>query len=130
MKQINFYRNEKGRCYVEESLDSLNGKQAQKVVWVLRLIEELDTVPSQYLRKLVNTDDIWEVRVLFSGNIFRLLGFFEESSTLILTNGFIKKSQKTPADEIKVAEQRKQDFLERRTLDERSKSIHNEADND
>ena len=96
----------------------------------MRLIEELDTVPSQYLRKLVNTDDIWEVRVLFSGNIFRLLGFFEESSTLILTNGFIKKSQKTPADEIKVAEQRKQDFLERRTLDERSKSIHNEADND
>ena len=130
MKQINFYRNKKGRCYVEEFLDSLNGKQAQKVVWVLRLIEELDTVPSQYLRKLVNTDDIWEVRVLFSGNIFRLLGFFEESSTLILTNGFIKKSQKTPADEIKVAEQRKQDFLERRTLDERSKSIHNEADND
>lgn len=130
MKQINFYRNEKGRCYVEEFLDSLNGKQAQKVVWVLRLIEELDTVPSQYLRKLVNTDDIWEVRVLFSGNIFRLLGFFEESSTLMLTNGFIKKSQKTPADEIKVAEQRKQDFLERRTLDERSKSIHNEADND
>ena len=58
MKQINFYRNEKGRCYVEEFLDSLNGKQAQKVVWVLRLIEELDTVPSQYLRKLVNTDDI------------------------------------------------------------------------
>ena len=75
MKQINFYRNKTGRCYVEEFLDSLNGKQAQKVVWVLRLIEELDTVPSQYLRKLVNTDDIWEVRVLFSGNIFRLLGF-------------------------------------------------------
>ena len=94
MKQINFYRNEKDRCYVEEFLGSLNGKQAQKVVWVLRLIEELDTVPSQYLRKLVNTDDIWEVRVLFSGNIFRLLGFFEESSTLMLTNRFIKRVKK------------------------------------
>ena len=44
-------------------MDSLSGKQAQKVVRVLRLIEELEVVPSQYFKKLVNTKDIWEVRV-------------------------------------------------------------------
>ncbi len=46
MKEIVFYRTESGKCPVEEFLDSLTAKQAQKVVWVLNLIEELDDVPS------------------------------------------------------------------------------------
>jgi hypothetical protein len=62
---------------VEEFLDLLTGKQAQKVLWVLRLVEELDVVPRQYLKKLINTEDIWEVRIHFGNDIFRLLGFFE-----------------------------------------------------
>lgn len=114
MKQVNFYRTSSGRCPVEEFLDSLNGKQAQKVVWVLQLIEDLDTLPRQYLKKLVNTDDIWEVRVQFGGNIFRLLGFFDGDELLILTSGFAKKTQKTPPQEIATAEQRKRDYLRRR----------------
>jgi len=59
MRTVNFYRTESGNCPVEDFLDSLSGKQAQKVVWVLRLIEELEIVPVQYLKKLVNTDDIF-----------------------------------------------------------------------
>lgn len=114
MKQVNFYRTSSGRCPVEEFLDSLNGKQAQKVVWVLQLIQDLDAVPRQYLKKLVNTDDIWEVRVQFGGNIFRLLGFFDGDALLILTSGFAKKTQKTPRQEIATAEQRKRDYLRRR----------------
>jgi hypothetical protein len=78
MRTVNFYRTKSGNCPIEDFLDSLSGKQAQKVVWVLRLIEELDVVPTQYLKKLVNTDDIWEVRIQFGGNIFRLLGFSME----------------------------------------------------
>jgi len=76
MRTVNFYRTESGNAPVEDFLDSLSGKQAQKVVWVLHIIEELEVVPGQYLKKLVNTDDIWEVRIQFGGNIFRLLGFF------------------------------------------------------
>ena len=52
-------------------MDSLSGKQAQKVVWVLRLIEEFEVVPSQYFKKMVNTKDLWEVRVSQASNIFR-----------------------------------------------------------
>ena len=114
MKQINFYRTSSGRCPVEEFLDSLTGKQAQKVTWVLQLIEDLDTVPRQYFKKLVNTDDIWEVRIQFGGNIFRLLGFLDGEDLLILTSGFAKKTQKTPPQEIATAEQRKRDYLRRR----------------
>ena len=114
MRQVNFYRTSSGRSPVEEFLDSLTGKQAQKVVWVLQLIEELDHVPKQYLKKLVNTEGIWEVRVQFSGNIFRLLGFFDGEELLILTSGFAKKTQKTPRQEIATAENRKRDYLNRR----------------
>ncbi len=114
MRSVNFYRTESGSCPVEDFLDSLSGKQAQKVVWVLRLIEELDVVPGQYLKKLVNSKDIWEIRVQFGGNIFRLLGFFDASTWLILTNGFAKKSQKTPRQEIDLATRRKKKYLARK----------------
>ena len=114
MRTVNFYRTESGRCPIEDFLDSLSGKQAQKITWVLRLIEELDVVPRQYLKKLVNTEDIWEVRVQFGGNIFRLLGFFDGSMLLILTNGFVKKSQKTPRQEIELAVRRKNEYLSRK----------------
>jgi hypothetical protein len=75
MRAVNFYLTESGNCPVENFLDSLAGKQAQKVAWVLRLIEELDVVSGRYLKKLVSTDDLWEVRVQFGGNIFRCWAF-------------------------------------------------------
>lgn len=55
MREVRFYRTPTGHCPVQEFLDSLTGKQAQKVVWVLRLVEELEAVPAQYLKKLGGT---------------------------------------------------------------------------
>ena len=114
MKSIIFYRTESDKCPVEEFLDSLPGKQAKKVTWVLRLIQVLDVIPKQYFKKLTNTDDIWEVRIQFGNNIFRILGFFDESKLIILNHAFAKKSQKTPKNDIKIAEQRKTDYLRRK----------------
>lgn len=79
---------------------------------------QLDSVPSKYLKKLVNTKDIWEVRVGFGNDIFRFLGFFDNEQLIILTNGFAKKTMKTPVREIELAERRKQDYLSRRKNDE------------
>jgi phage-related protein len=114
MREIRFYRTKSGYCPVEEFLDSLSGKQAQKAAWVLQLVEEMDIVPVKYFKKLVNTDDIWEVRVQAEGNIFRFLGFFDNESLVILNHAFQKKTQKTPSREIKIAEDRKKDYLSRR----------------
>ena len=114
MRKINFYRDKSGYSPVEEFLDSLNVKQAQKVAWVLRLIEEQEFIPNTYLKKLINTEDIWEVRVQFGNNIFRVLGFFEHNDLIVLTNGFQKKSQKTPEKEIELAEKRRKDYQKRR----------------
>ena len=99
---------------MEEFLDSLNAKQAQKVLWVLRVVQELSRVPQQYLKKLEGTDDLWEVRAEFGGDAFRLLGYWDEGQLIILTNGFAKKTQKTPVREIALAVERRRDHLSRR----------------
>jgi len=114
MREISFYQNPSGRCPIEDYLDSLSGRQVQKVAWVLQIIEEWEVVPTKYFKKLVNTDDIWEVRVQLGNNIFRLLGFFKDEQVVMLTNGFTKKDQKTPKNEIELAEQRKKEYLSRK----------------
>jgi phage-related protein len=114
MRTIEFFRLPGGKSPVEEFPDSLTGKQAKKVLWVLRLIEDLDVVPRQYIKKLVDSEDIWEVRVQFGNDIFRLLGFFVGGNLIILTNGFTKKTQKTPHQEIELAVRRKAGYSARR----------------
>ena len=114
MRTINFYRLLNGNSPVEEFLDSMAGKQAQKVLWVLQLIEELEVLPRQYFKKLADSEGIWEVRIQFGNDIFRLLSFFDGGTLLILTNGFAKKTQKTPTQEIALAVRRKEDYLSRR----------------
>lgn len=103
-----------GKCPVEEHLDSLSDTQVAKITWVLKLVRETQNITTQYFKKLVNTDDIWEVRVSVGKNIFRLLGFMQEQELIILTNSFQKKSQKIPRKEVKLAEKRKKDYLSRR----------------
>jgi len=114
MREIIFYKTENDRCPVEEFLDTLSDKQVEKILWVLRIIKELEAVPKQYFKKLTNTDDIWEVRVQTGNNIFRILGFIDQSKVVILTNGFAKKTQKVPKQEIELAERRKKDYLKRK----------------
>ncbi|MGB0713521.1 MAG: type II toxin-antitoxin system RelE/ParE family toxin [Gammaproteobacteria bacterium] len=114
MRNVVFYRMESGRCPVEEFLDTLAAKQAQKVAWVLQLVEEMEAVPVQYFKKLVGTDGIWEVRVQLGGNIFRLLGFLDGADLVVLDHAFQKKTQETPRREIRIAEDRKRDYLNRK----------------
>ncbi|HET7623895.1 MAG TPA: type II toxin-antitoxin system RelE/ParE family toxin [Verrucomicrobiae bacterium] len=65
-------------------------------------------------QKLEGEDELWEVRAEFGGDAFRLLGFWDAGQLIILTNGFAKKSQKTPEREITLAAQRKRDYLNRK----------------
>ena len=113
MKEVIFYETTSGKKPIEDFLESLSAKEAQKVAWVLNLVEELDRVPTQYFKKLTKTDELWEVRVIVGSNIFRLLGFFYGTNLLVLAHAFQKKTQKTPRQAIKLAEKRKHEYLER-----------------
>ena len=75
MKEIVFYKLSSGKSPVEAFLDSLSSKEAQKVTWVLTLIEELEQVSTKYYKQLSNTDGIIEIRVQLGKNHFGLLDF-------------------------------------------------------
>ena len=97
------------------SLDGLDAKQAAKVLWTLSAIRLTHPAPSVYLKKMVATDDLWEVRVIFAGNIFRLLGWMEGTNKLVLAHGFTKKTEKTPLQEIQITETRKDIYENKET---------------
>lgn len=118
MKEIKFYKLPSGKSPVEDFLDSLSAKEAQKVVWVLNLIEEMDNISTKFYKKLSSCDEIVEVRAQIGKNNFRLLGFEHKDAFVILTNGFKKKDQKIPKSEITLAEQRKNEYLSRGDLNE------------
>ena len=114
MRKVLFYQTASGQKPIEDFLDSLSSKQAQKVTWVLKLVEDLERVPSIYFKKMVNTQDLWEVRAVVGSNIFRLIGFFDGPNLVILAHAFQKKTQKTPKQAIKIAEERKKEYFRRK----------------
>lgn len=116
MREIIFYDTANGKKPVEDFLDSLSAEEAKKVAWVLKLFEDPDVkeVPSQFFKKLVNTDDIWEVRVSVRGKAIRILGFLDGENLVVLAHAIVKKTQKTPRSAIKIAEERKKDYFSRK----------------
>ncbi len=116
MRTVKFYRLDTGKCPVEEFFDSLTDKQFEKISFVLDLIEQIDIVPRKFFKKLKGTDEIWEVRVQYGGDIFRILGFFDGTDLVILNHTFAKKFQKIPRNAITVAEKRKRDYFSQKEL--------------
>ena len=113
MKEIKFYKTLSGKSPIEDFLNSLSSKEAQKVTWVLSLIEEMENVSTKFYKKLSNCNGIIEVRAQIGKNNFRLLGFEYDGTFVVLTNGFKKKDQKVPKSEISLAQKRKDEYLTR-----------------
>ncbi len=111
-RKVSFYTTADGKCPVAEFIDSQPAKVAQKIAWVLKAVQEIKKVPKTYFKKISDTD-FYEVRIELSGNIYRLLGFFHNGNIVILTNGFQKKTQKTPENELDICEKRMKDYINR-----------------
>ena len=107
-----YYQQDDGTYPVEEFILSLDNKMKAKVLWTISLLEDYGTklrLPySEHLE-----DDIFELRIKQSSDITRVLYFFYKDKRIILTNGFVKKSQKTPSGELKLAKDRRENFLKR-----------------
>jgi phage-related protein len=82
-------------------------------MWVLSIIEEFDVIPAKYFKKIDRESNIYESRIDFGGNTYRLLSFFFEGNFIVLSNGFMKKTKKIPKDEITVCIRRMRDFVNR-----------------
>ena len=78
-------------------------KVQNKIFKVIETIETLERVPSNYLKAIKGTNGLYEARIKLATNIWRVFCFFDEGKLVILLNGFVKKTQKTPKNEINKA---------------------------
>jgi phage-related protein len=86
-------------------------KVQDKIEYVLDLVRFERRVPKKFFKALENTDGIYEVRVITTFKSIRILCFFDDGNLVMLANCFVKKTQKTPKKEIKLAEKLKKEYL-------------------
>ena len=98
--------------YFEEFLTKQRQKVREKIVWTFLLIEEIQKVRETYLKHLEGTDGLYEIRIQLASDIFRIFCFFDEGKLIVLANGFQKKTQKTPNQEIVKALKIKEEYYE------------------
>lgn len=108
------YEKQNGEVPVEEFLDSVNSKMRAKIFGLLGILQEKGNMLREPYSKHLD-DGIFELRCGFGSDIIRVLYFFYYEGQIILTNGFVKKTRKTPKEEIQVAKDRRRDYIERMT---------------
>jgi len=88
-----------------------NEKIQEKIEYAFDLVRYEKQVPKKFFKYLENTNGIYEIRVITTFKSIRILCFFDKGQLVVLTNCFIKKTQKTPKKEIKLAEKLKKEYL-------------------
>ena len=106
-REIKFYKHYFNEFYVAQT-DKVRKKIAQTLVW----LQTLDRLPITILKSIEGKKGLFEIRIEFGGDIFRVFCCFDEGSLVILFNGFQKKTQKTPSGEIEKAERLMKEYFE------------------
>ena len=75
----------------------------KKIDYVLDMISNIERVPRKYFKHLEGTKGLYEIRVMYGNNIYRIFSCFDEGKLIVLFNGFMKKTSKTPVAEIEKA---------------------------
>lgn len=91
------------KSYFEDFLLGQPRKVQDKIFKIIEAIETLERVPSNYLKAMEGTNGLYEARVQLASNIWRVFCFFDNGKLVILLNGFQKKTQKTPKNELEKA---------------------------
>ena len=88
------------KSYFENFLLDQSKKVQDKIFKIIEAIETLERIPSSYLKYIVGTNGLYEARIQLGSNIWRVFCFFDGDKLVVLMNGFQKKTQKTPKNEI------------------------------
>lgn len=105
-RQIIFYEHYFTDFYLEQT-----EKTQEKIEFVFKVIRNVQNVPQKFLKHLTDTDGLYEIRIEFESNIFRIFCCFDKGNLVILFNGFQKKTQKTPTKEIDLALKLKDEYF-------------------
>jgi len=98
LRTVKYYKR-----YALDFIEAQKPKVIAKIDWTIRLIESVPRVPSAYLKHLEGTNGLYEIRIQHGSDIYRIFCCFDQDTLVILFNGFQKKSQKIPANEINKA---------------------------
>ena len=98
VREIIAYKN-----YFEDFLQKQPIKVQNKIFKILEAIQILERIPTTYLKLIAETKGLYEVRIQVGTDIWRVFCFFDSGRLVILLNGFQKKTQKTPENEIEKA---------------------------
>ncbi|MDE7413904.1 MAG: type II toxin-antitoxin system RelE/ParE family toxin [Muribaculaceae bacterium] len=99
VREVITYKN-----YFEDFFKEQTRKVQDKIIKILDILEQVERVPTTYLKYIEGTNGLFEVRVQMGSNIFRIFCCFDGNKMVVLFSGFQKKIQKTPPDEIARAE--------------------------
>lgn len=105
-RQIIFHKTYFADFYLKQS-----EKVQEKIEYVFKIIRSVQNVPQKFLEHIAGTDGLYEVRIEFEGNIYRIFCCFDRGNLVVLFNGFQKKTQKTPKKEIDLALRLKDEYF-------------------
>ena len=97
-----------------EFYQNQNDKVKGKIQYVFELLKQVERVPEKFLKHLTGTNGLYEIRIEYQSNIYRIFCCFDEGRLVILFNAFQKKTQKTPKKEIQKAEKLMKMYLEQK----------------
>lgn len=106
-RQIVYFKN-----YFKTFFDSQNERVKEKIDYVFFLITIAERIPRKFFQYIEGTDGLFEIKIEFEGNIFRVFCCFDEGKLVVLFNGFQKKSQKTPTKELDKALKIKKEYFD------------------
>ncbi len=108
IRELIFYKH-----YFEDFYEIQNIKVRVKIDYVLFVLTHADRVPEKFLKHLEGTKGLYEIRVEYGGNTFRIFCCFDKGKIVVLFNGFQKKSNKTPNQQIELAYKLMKEYFER-----------------
>ena len=97
-RQIIFHKH----YFVEFYAAQTKGVQ-EKIDYVFTVLRTVDKVPKKFLNHMEGMDGIYEIRIEYGSNIYRVFCCFDKGNLVVLFNGFQKKTQKTPKQELDLA---------------------------
>lgn len=105
-REIIFYESYFVDFYVEQS-----EKLQEKIEYVFKIIRTVQFIPKKFFDYMTGTDGLYEIRVEFESNIYRIFCCFDKGNIVVLFNVFQKKTQKTPKNEIELALKLKKEYF-------------------
>ena len=106
-REIFFFKN-----YFHDFYDKQRPKVKKRIIWTLKVIEDVERIPEIYFKHIEGSDGMYEIRVQSGNDIFRIFSFFDKNRLIIVGHGFQKKTQKTPQSQLDMAEKIRKEYYE------------------